>query len=280
MNQREPFVPEHDQPILYPVKINKAYPWLVAGFSTREQGESTGPFSSLNVGLHVGDRLDHVLENRKKIILSQGFLVEQWVSANQVHGANLYQVTAQDRGKGYVSLETAIPGTDGLFTKEKGIFLVSFYADCVPLYFIDIRQRIIGICHAGWRGTASQIGSRLIERWQKTFGSHLADIRVLIGPAIGPCCYEVDERVINHFTQFSKEISPASVQEKGNNKYMLDLKQINVDLLVQAGVKEEHIEVSHWCTSCHPEFFFSHRRDKGKTGRMMAFIGIKEDVET
>lgn len=272
----EPFVPGKDEPILYPVKLKRAYPWLVAGFSTREQGVSKAPFHSLNVGLHVQDELSAVLENRKKIILSQGFAVEDWVSANQVHGANLFQVTARDRGKGYASLESAIPDTDGLFTRENNIFLASFYADCVPLYFIDVTQRIVGICHAGWKGTASQIGRRLIDTWKNRFKSNLSDIRVLIGPSIGPCCYEVDQRVMNHFTQFSKEIPSGSILQKGNNKYMLDLKRINAQILIQAGVKEEHIEVSHWCTSCHPELFFSHRRDGGKTGRMLAFIGIKE----
>jgi YfiH family protein len=254
------------------------FPWLVAGFTTRKAGQSHAPFDSMNCGLHVGDDPTLVIKNRKQLSTFHGFSFKNWVSANQTHGSSLYQVSIKDGGMGSESLETAIQDTDAIYTDEKNIFLASFYADCVPLYFLDPINRLIGIAHAGWKGTAAHIGPKLASCWQENWGTSLSELRVVIGPSIGGCCYEVDSNITKHFIDqsqptFSKEcILPLS---KG--KFSLDLKQINYELLLQAGIKKENIELAKYCTSCRVDLFFSHRKEKGKTGRMAAFMGMKEE---
>jgi YfiH family protein len=278
MLKNEAFMPctSHKE-VLFLGRWMDQHPWLTAGFSTRLGGRSHPPFESLNCGLHVGDRPIDVVQNRNRLILLQGFSFEQWTCANQVHGSRLHHVGVQDRGKGNASLDTAIPDVDGLYTSHRNIFLASFYADCVPLFFVDPVQRVIGIAHAGWKGTVSHIGRKMIQHWQEEFSSRLSDIQVAIGPAIGGCCYEVDDAVMDHIKPFAEHLSTEAFTSNHNGKYQLDLKQINHDLIKKAGIPSENIEVSRWCTSCRSDLFFSHRKEKGKTGRMTAFIAIKEE---
>lgn len=253
------------------------YPWLVAGFSTRNGGNSLTPYASLNSGLHVGDDPLDVVKNRKRLISLQNMPFELWTCANQIHGSTIYHVQSSDKGRGRSSLDSAIQGVDGLFTQESNIFLASFYADCVPIFFIDPKKRVIGIVHAGWKGTVAQIGSKLIQHWNKVFNSSPSDIKVAIGPAIGGCCYEVDNAVMDQFKPFFHLLSKGATTIKSNSKYQIDLKQINYDFLKQAGIRSEHIEVSQWCTSCRTDLFYSHRKENGVTGRMTAFMTIKEE---
>jgi YfiH family protein len=255
----------------------KQYPWLTAGFSTRLGGRSHPPYEALNCGLHVGDRPIDVVQNRNRLAQLQGFSFAQWTCANQVHGSHLYHVGTEDRGKGNATLDTAIPDVDGLYTRHRDIFLASFYADCVPLYFVDPVNRVVGIAHAGWKGTVSQIATKMIQRWQQEFGSELSSIQIAIGPAIGGCCYEVDDAVMDHIKPYADHLSTSSYTSNDNGKYQLDLKQINHDFIKKAGIPSENIEVSSWCTSCRSDLFFSHRKENGKTGRMTAFIAIKEE---
>lgn len=262
---------------LYIQSWMEQYPWLVAGFSTRRGGSSLSPFDSLNCGLHVADDPAAVVKNRERLIKLQNVPFASWTCANQIHGSTIYQVQATDIGKGRDSLNLAIPGVDGLYTCESNLFLASFYADCVPIFFIDPTKRLIGIVHAGWKGTVAQIGKKLIQRWKEEFNSALSDIKVVIGPAIGGCCYEVDDTVMDQVKPFLNLLSKKAITVKCNRKYQIDLKQINFDLLNQAGIRSEHIEVSEWCTSCNTDLFYSHRKENGVTGRMAAFMTIKEE---
>jgi YfiH family protein len=278
MKKNETFKPTSNHTeVLYLQEWMDQYPWLVAGFSTRLGGRSQQPYESLNCGLHVGDNPLDVAHNRERLTKLHDFPFIQWTSANQVHGTNIHCVTAGDSGKGRESLDSAIPDADGLYTSQKNIFLASFYADCVPLFFIDPVQRMVGIAHAGWKGTVSQIGSKFIQHWQNEHGSDLSDIQVAIGPAIGDCCYEVDDFVMDHVKPFAGNLSTECFTPNDTGKYQLNLKQINYNFLKQAGIPEENIEVSSWCTSCRTDLFFSHRKEKGKTGRMTAFMAIKEE---
>jgi hypothetical protein len=254
----------------------KRFSWLILGFTTRRGGDSLPPYDSFNCALHVGDQPEHVLANRKWLAASAGFSLDHLVCAEQVHKDAIYEVTLEDKGRGSRLAEDAIPATDGLYTVVPGLLLTSFYADCVPLYFIDSDQKVVGLAHAGWRGTVLEIGPKMVRRFQEQFNSRLQSLQVVIGPAIGPCCYEVDDVVIdalrpNLHDHNHRLVQPVSVP----GKYRIDLKRINAVLLNRAGIPEQNIYQSSLCTSCQNDLFFSYRRDNGQTGRMASFIAIK-----
>lgn len=247
---------------------------VIAGMTTRHGGMSDAPYRSLNVGFHVGDRYENVMKNRKLLTEKLAFPLERWVLGEQSHGNKVFKVMSEDSGKGSMSLDTAVAAVDGLYTNERDILLVALYADCVPLYFFESEQRMIGIAHAGWKGTVSNIAGRMVEAWKKE-GIDPAKIEVVIGPSISECCYEVDERVISEVRKLSIKDNRVFRQHQ-QGKYMLNLKLLNKLLLMQAGVDETKITQSSWCTSCFSSTFFSHRKERGQTGRMMAFIGLRQ----
>ncbi|MDP4553082.1 peptidoglycan editing factor PgeF [Alkalihalobacillus macyae] len=246
---------------------------LKAGFTTRRNGVSLAPFSSLNLGFHVPDLAKDVLANRNKLAEDVGIPLDQWAVGEQIHGSALAKVTSNEKGRGTRTHEDAISLVDGLYTDEKDLLLTALYADCVPLYFYAKEAGRVGIAHAGWKGTTKNIAGEMITAWNKD-GIKKEDIQVAIGPSIGKCCYEVDEGVINEVMKVTKN-SNGLFEEKANGKYQLDLKEVNKDLLLKSGIKQNHIAVSQYCTSCS-NLFFSHRSENGKTGRMMGYIGLEE----
>ena len=251
---------------------NKA---IVAGFTTRNGGFSLEPYNSLNLGLHVGDQTDVVVKNRQSIADKIGIPLDQWVFADQVHGNKIATVTRLDCGKGTVALDDAIQKTDGLYTKEPNILLASLYADCVPLYFFDKKNKMIGLAHAGWKGTVSKIGARMIEHWVKEEQSDLSDIYVAIGPAISKQYYEVDDFIIDKINHL--EITSSNLYKRiREGKYLLDLKLVNLHLLLKAGIKEHNIFISDYCTYKEKELFYSYRRNN-RTGRMISYICLHSD---
>lgn len=247
-----------------------------AGFTMRDGGYSPMPFNSLNMGFHVNDDSRFVQDNRKAFADEINFPIRYWVGSKQVHGTHIEKVTEEDRGKGSMDFETAISDADGLYTKDENVLLTSLYADCVPLYFYSPKNNLIGLAHAGWRGTVGKIGPKMVELWCEKENADIHDIRAAIGPAIGECCYEVDEKVIREVkASLNKEENPDVFKANNNEKYQLNLQKLNEILLLQAGVLPENIIVSKQCTSCENSLFFSHRKDNGRTGRMMSFIGRK-----
>ncbi|KXZ14867.1 laccase [Bacillus nakamurai] len=248
---------------------------VIAGFTTKNGGVSNPPYESLNTGLHVRDEACDVVKNREIVASLCGSELDSWVFADQTHENRIQKVTAGDRGKGARDYSAAFRRTDGLYTKDKDVFLALCFADCVPLYFYDPVNSLIGSAHAGWKGTVKQIGRIMTERWTDEEGSRVSDIQAVIGPSISGGCYTVDDRVINEVRAlpFSAE---SAVCETGAGQYKLDLKEVNRLLLTHCGIPEENISVSGLCTETERDLFFSHRRDKGKTGRMMSFIGMKE----
>lgn len=257
------------------MKINSK---VLAGFTTREGGNSTMPFDSMNMGFHVNDDPDKVRQNRKFFSEDISFPVENWVGSKQVHAANIVKVTKEDRGLGSLDFETALPDTDGLYTSDENILLTSLYADCVPLYFFSPNNHLIGLAHAGWKGTVAKIGPAMINTWHVEENVDVKSVFAAIGPSIGHCCYEVDDRVINEVKVALDGHAEDSVYKKNTaGNYQLNLKKLNEILLLRAGVLPENIIVSDQCTSCQNDVFFSHRKDNGKTGRMMSYIGRKGD---
>ncbi|WP_232698399.1 peptidoglycan editing factor PgeF [Brevibacillus daliensis] len=272
----EPFLLNEETNTLQLEKWEAAYPGLVAGFTTRWGGTSQDSFDSCNMGLHVGDVDEHVIQNRRRIADIQGFPFESWTCADQVHGNAVAKVTAGHKGAGRNDLKSVIKESDGLYTNEKGIFLTSFYADCVPLLFVDPHSKAVGVAHAGWKGSVSNIGKSMITALTGEYGTNPGQLLVAIGPSIGVCCYEVDERVMAEVRKATDDWEQVATPSEQSDRYMLDLRLLNERLLIDAGVDPAHISMTSYCTSCRNDIFFSHRSENGKTGRMASFIGWRE----
>ncbi|AFQ45672.1 peptidoglycan editing factor PgeF [Desulfosporosinus meridiei] len=241
------------------------------GFSTRVGGMSKVPYNSFNLGLHVGDDPKVVLENRKCWFNHWGVPSDRVAVGEQVHGTNVIWVTEEDGGRGANELETAIPSVDGLLTQST-LGLMAFFADCVPLYFYYPNLEAVGIVHAGWKGTVNKIGLKALEYFEKA-GGQTESAWVAIGPSIGPSCYLVDERVAEEFRLNYDKTTFLYPQEDGH--YLLNLWEANKMLCLAKGVHPENIDIAAVCTASNPEWFFSHRRDGARTGRMAGWIRMR-----
>ncbi|MBW7453371.1 peptidoglycan editing factor PgeF [Paenibacillus sepulcri] len=258
------------------------YAGLTAGFTSRLGGTSSKPWTSLNCGLHVGDETAAVVNNRVLLADALDWTFDSWTCAEQVHGNHIHRVTAADRGKGRLSRETAIADADALVTDEKDILLTSFYADCVPLYFFAPKQGVIALAHAGWKGTVLEIARHTVQAMADGYGCAAEDIRAAIGPSIGSCCYEVDETVLRRVEPLVDDFSPEFranperwMQPTENGRARINLKEINRQIMIKAGILPMAIELSEWCTGCNTELFYSHRMEGGATGRMVSWIGMR-----
>jgi len=232
----------------------------------------------LNLAFGRGDADENVMENYRRICMAAGFDVDTMVSSAQVHRTVIRRVGSENSGEGFTKPKPA--GVDGLITNEPNVTLVTHYADCVPLYFVDPVCKAIGLAHSGWRGTAARIGAEMVRTMSKEFGSRPEDLICVIGPSIGPCCFEVDTPVYEIFTQM-EDLSPTEwIQIDGGEKYHIDLWEVNRRILMQVGVLPKNISISALCTRCHPDLLFSHRASGGKRGGLAAFLAIKgEDDE-
>lgn len=247
---------------------------FVHAFSTRLGGVSEGIYSSMNLSFTRGDDENSVMENYRRLAEAVGFSVENIVTSDQTHTANVRVITEADRGNG-ITKPRPYTDVDGMITNVSGLVLATFYADCVPLYFIDPVRKAIGLSHSGWRGTAAHIGAVTVRRMQEEYGSLPEDIYGAIGPSICQECYEVSEDVILEFQKTFPEQSWRDLfYRKENGKYQLNLWEANRQIMLEAGLIEEHISLPGLCTCCNPEFLFSHRASRGKRGNLGAFLGI------
>ncbi len=240
-------------------------------FTSRLGGVSKGNYSFLNLGLHTEDNSENVLENRRRIASILGLDFTEFVAAEQVHGDKIHIARKADRGRGAVDFKDSIKNVDALITDNKGLALISFYADCVPLFIYDPVKKIVALSHAGWKGTFLHIGPKTIAKMQEVYGTRPEDCLAGIGPAISKKNYEVDNKVNNLFRNkfyFAGQI----ISKISDGKYHLDLKKANFLSLVKAGVLRKNIVVSDLCTYKDSNFFYSYRRDNGKTGRMASII--------
>ena len=230
----------------------------------------------MNMAFNRGDNPDSVTENYKRFCKSAGFDYESLVASAQDHHTVVRAVTSGEKGIG-IYKPRDMESVDALITNEKGVTLVTYYADCTPLFFVDTKNKAIGLAHAGWRGTVGRIGEKVVEKMTELYGTNPADIKAAIGPAISVCCYEVDYPCAEHFLNLADLDSSKFVFEKGNGKYMVDLLETNRQILTASGVKNENITVSDVCTNCNSDLLWSHRATKGHRGTMSAFMCIKED---
>lgn len=270
---------EEGQPGLWKIRSwEDRFPGLAAGFSSRIGGVSTGEFTSLNCGLHVPDRPEAVVENRRLVADAVGLPLNSWTYGEQIHGDSVAVVTSADKGRGTVTREDEIRATDAFITREENLCLAALFADCVPLYFYDPATGACGLAHGGWKGTAGEIARKTVQAMEREFGVRPDNLLAAIGPSIGSCCYEVDSLVIGKIDQAldgtakQADESPFCIPQK-NGKFSLDLQQVNRQIMIKAGILPINIECTGLCTSCLNDRFFSHRKEQGRTGRMIAWIG-------
>lgn len=244
-------------------------------FTTRDGGVSKGDFASMNISFTRGDDKEAVLENYRRIASIFEVELTDIVLSHQTHTTNVKRVTKADGGKG-ILYERDYENVDGLITNEKNLVLCTMYADCVPLYFVDVKNGAIGLSHSGWCGTAMQMGKVTLERMQEEFGTKPENVYAVIGPSICMDCYEVSGDVIEQFSKvFSKEELAQICYQKENGKYQLDLWKANEMILLNAGVLKEHIEVTRLCTCCNSDRMFSHRKTGDRRGNLGAFLCMK-----
>lgn len=245
------------------------------GFSTRIGGVSEGVCSTMNFSFSRGDNEEAVRENFRRMANALGVEEDSFVFSHQTHTTNVRKVTLEDKGKG-LTRPLDYQDVDSLITNVPGLCLSTFYADCVPLYFVDPVHKAIGLSHSGWRGTVGKIGNVTIQRMKEEYGSEPADLIAAIGPSICQECYEVSEDVIFEFQKsFDKKDWKHIYYKKENGKYQLDLWRANEIILEEAGVLRENMAVTNLCTCCNHEFLFSHRASHGKRGNLAAFLALK-----
>ncbi|MBV5304967.1 MAG: peptidoglycan editing factor PgeF [Chlorobium sp.] len=241
--------------------IFRNYPELIALQSTRTGGVSEGMYASLNLGTNTDDRPECVHKNTRRLCAAAGIDHEQMVRSEQVHGTEI--LLAEKPG--------AYHGYDAFITNKENLFLSVFTADCYPILVFDPRHNASGAVHAGWKGAAGEIVIKTIDAMKKNFASIPAELIAYIGTGISAEAYEVNQEVANVFRTDESRPSPFSMKE---DKYLLDLRQVNFRQLLDAGIQISNIERSSFCSYRDSNLFFSYRRDKGTTGRMVSLIGV------
>lgn len=236
------------------------------GFSTREGGVSDGPFGSLNLGRSVGDDPDRVEENARRFARTGGLSLGQLASVTQVHGDGLVEVTQRESGAAW---RPPLGDADGLYTRTQGAALCVGTADCVPILLCAPEAGAVSAVHAGWRGTKRRIAARAVEALGETYRADPRGVFAVIGPSIRACCYDVDASLA---ASFRAEFGATVLAGAPEHRPRLDLAEANRLTLRTAGVPDEHIEILPFCTSCLRERFFSHRRDRGVTGRHLSYV--------
>ncbi len=241
-------------------------------FTTKIGGVSEGFYSSMNMGLNRGEEQTKVKKNYEIICDAIGIKTEDLVFSKQTHTNNVLCVSAKDKGTGFT--RPSFEDIDGLITNEPNVALVTQYADCTPLLFLDPQKKVIAASHSGWRGTVKQIGAVTIKKMKSEFGCNPQDILAVIGPSICENCYEVDTPVYNEFKKLPIDLKDV-FKQKDNDHYMLNLKLVNKKILLNAGLKEENIELCDICTACNCDELYSHRKQGVNRGNLAAIIELK-----
>lgn len=244
-------------------------------FSTRVGGVSQGEFESLNLSYSRGDKRENVDENFKRICEANNMDYKKLVFGKQIHDNKVMEVSQKDAGCG-VLFRSEIEGFDGFMTNKPETVLVTFHADCVSLFFVDTKNKAIALSHSGWKGTVRKIAKETVRRMIEVYGTNPEDIVAAIGPSIGKCCFQVSLPVAEEFRDsmdFADKYIAADLSEKG--KYKIDLWEINKELMIESGIKEENIEITDRCTMCDENLFYSHRKMGDKRGSLAGFISLK-----
>jgi len=243
---------------------------LIAGMTVKDEAE----LEFNNMALHICENPENVVRNRKKLAASLHCELDNFVCANQTHSSNFQRVTLADKGRGADRLDTAIADTDALYTYEPNLLLCSFTADCVPVFFYNEVNGLIGVVHSGWQGTVKEITLKLFEHLKQVEHCNPSDLRVQIGAALSQEKFEVDEDVYVKF----KNLGYADdfiYYNNQTNKYHIDNQQTVKKQCELAGISTEQITIDPTCTYLSPDGF-SYRQDK-QSGRHLSFIMKKGD---
>ena len=259
--------------VFYKDKMLGQVDFINHAFSTRIGGVSNGAYTSLNLGKNPRYNRNEVLENYRLFSDAIGISTKHMVLSDQVHNDVIHIATCEDCGKG-TERESNIFGVDGLITNEVGVALATFYADCTPILIVDPKKRTIASVHSGWRGTLLRIAQKAVWKLQETFHCDPSDLLCSIGPSIKQCHFEVGHEVYEQFYDVFGDLVKDNTLFQ-NNKYYINTDQLNKKMLMSLGVQEERISICPECTYCKNDLFFSHRGDKGDTGRMCAVIALK-----
>ena len=251
-------------------------PWIRNAFSTRLGGVSEGIYGSMNLNFTRGDDEEKVRRNYELFGKATGLRTENMVMAKQTHTTNVLRVNESHMGMGIVR-ERNFDDIDGLITDCPGVVLVTAYADCVPLYFVDIVHKAIGLSHSGWRGTVNNMAGVTVNKMEKEFGTNPADLVAFVGPSICVNCYEVGADVADEFAKaYKSEVFDGilSIKDEKNMKFRLNLHEANRKNLLNAGLAPDNIMVTDVCTCCNPDILYSHRASRGLRGGLCGFLQI------
>ena len=249
-------------------------------FSTRFGGVSTKDYlSSMNFGWDRGDDIENVRENYRRMCRVLKADYRKLILSDQVHDSKVEYV--DERYAAGENIEKKLKGIDGMVTDKKGFVLATSYADCVPLFFVDVKNKVIGSSHSGWRGTVARIGQKTVRKMEDCLGTKAKDLICIVGPSICRNCYEVSEDVAAEFQREFKNsgdnVKNIVRRKQGTaDKYLLDLWEANRVQFIEAGVTEENIHISGICTCCNPNILYSHRASRGKRGNLNGFIMLRE----
>ena len=255
-----------------PFKRLQEIPGFFAFFTTRQGGTSAAPYDSLNLGLHTGDDREQVLANRRALLPM--LKKAKPVCLKQVHGATVVVAGKGEASSGWEDYETGLIDCDGAVTQEKGLALCVSVADCLGIVLAHPKMRVFGVAHAGWRGALAKIGAKLVQSLKHEFGCDPSDLMAGLSPCLGPCCLELDEKAYHDFEKaFPQAWDYHTPLVQGHFK--LDLWKLISLQLADEGIRLSNIEIQEKCTKDNPRLFYSHRRDQGKTGRMMLVAGVE-----
>ncbi len=243
----------------------------VHAFCGRRGGCSSGRYGTLNISGNVGDEDENIRRNVEIIAATFAMRSEQFLFIDQIHGTEVLVIKSSE---GLLPAAAFSRPYDACVTDKPEVALCIKTADCVPVLLIDVKRRVIGAVHAGWRGTAGNIVSRTIDVMVAHFSCNPDDVTAALGPSIGPCCYEVDETVMRVWDD-EQSSTPYFRPAREGGKWMLDLSLANAAHLESRGVPRNRIARAGLCTACRQEHFFSHRAAGGRTGRQMSFIMLK-----
>lgn len=236
-------------------------------FTTRCGGVSIDEYESLNLRMNCDDKRENILKNYEIICNEINIDYKKLVFSNQVHEDKIHIVDKTDCGNGII-FDNKFKSADALITAEENVPLITFYADCVPVFFLDTKKRVIALAHSGWKGTVKNIASKTVKKMREQFAC--CDILAAIGPSIGECCFEVGDYVADIFSELD-----GGVVKKYDKRYHVNLQKTVENQLIAAGIKQEKITIANICTCCHSDLLFSHRKTNGKRGSLAAIMQLR-----
>lgn len=264
----------YDQVPLLSYRLFQHHRDVVNVISTRLGGVSASPYNTLNLALSTSDRPESVIENRRRVCDAVGVNLESLTIGQLVQGTHIAVVDDELRGRGSLERATSLQGTDGLLTNLPDTPLAVLVADCTVVSYYDPRKQVIALAHAGWRGTAGLIASKMITKMREVYGCQPEDILVGIGPNMGKDSFQVREDVLQVFHTTFGDLAEVFFTPQSDGSFLLNLNAALLTQLIASGIQPDHIEVSGIDTYQRTDVFFSHRAEKGKTGRFCGLIAL------